>query len=87
MAVACVLSACGSWRKAHLSIFSVSILVSAQRKNYKLLEANSAKSTPLSMERAQRLLDVGFEWTAKNPRHLMWEVRFAELKDFKVGFG
>ena len=59
--------------------------VSAQRKNFKLLEANSAKSTPLTLERAQRLMDAGFEWTAKNPRHLMWEVRFAELKDFKVG--
>jgi len=29
-------------------------------------------------------MQEGFEWTAKNPRHLMWEVRFAELKDFKV---
>lgn len=41
----------------------------------------------MTMERARRLVDVGFEWTAKNPRHLMWEVRFAELKDFKSSYG
>ncbi|CAB9502456.1 helicase [Seminavis robusta] len=61
--------------------------VSAQRKNYKLLESNSGKTTPMTMQRAQRLMDVGFEWTAKNPRHLMWEVRFAELRDFKHNYG
>jgi Helicase associated domain len=41
----------------------------------------------MTMERARRLMDVGFEWTAKNPRHLMWEVRFAELRDFKNSYG
>lgn len=61
--------------------------VSGQRKNYKLLQAGSGKTTPMTMERARRLMDVGFEWTAKNPRHLMWEVRFAELKDFKNSYG
>lgn len=61
--------------------------VSGQRKNYKLLQAGSGKTTPMTMDRARRLMDVGFEWTAKNPRHLMWEVRFAELKDFKNSYG
>jgi hypothetical protein len=68
-----------------MSIFSMSILVAAQRKYFKFMEANSVKITPLTKERAQTLIDVGFEWTAKNPRYLMWDVRFAELKDFKVG--
>ena len=58
--------------------------VGGQRKNYKLLKSGSGKMTPMTMERAQLLIDTGFEWTAKNPRHLMWEVRFPELKDFQV---
>lgn len=37
--------------------------------------------------RAQQLIDLGFEWSAKDPSHKCWEDRFQELCDYKAKFG
>jgi hypothetical protein len=38
-------------------------------------------------DRVQRLTDLGFEWTTKDPRKVPWETRFEGLKMFKERYG
>jgi hypothetical protein len=38
-------------------------------------------------DRVQRLTDLGFEWTTKDPRKVPWETRFNGLKRFKERYG
>lgn len=41
-------------------------------------------STPMTPERAERLEEIGFQWSTKDPRHVPWEKRYSELVDFAV---
>lgn len=38
----------------------------------------------MTMERAQKLIDLGFDWSTTDPRHVSWEDRYEQLKDFNV---
>jgi len=38
----------------------------------------------MTPERAQKLVDIGFKWSTKDPRHVPWEHRYAELVAFQV---
>ena len=59
-------------------------IVSTQRRQYRILTTAGGGSVPLSLERAQLLNDIGFEWSAKDPSHKTWEGRYAELREFVV---
>jgi hypothetical protein len=61
--------------------------VSTQRRQYKTMKSNPGHSTPMTPARARRLEEIGFEWTATDPRHVSWETRYAELVAFKVSHG
>ena len=39
------------------------------------------------MQRAQKLMNLGFEWSAKDPRMVPWETRYNQLKEFVVKNG
>jgi hypothetical protein len=43
-----------------------------------------AQSVPLTIDRAKQLMELGFDWTAKDPTMKPWEKRFEELCAFKV---
>ena len=38
----------------------------------------------MTMERAQKLIDLGFDWSTTDPRHVSWEDRYEQLKEFYV---
>lgn len=38
----------------------------------------------MTLERAQKLVNIGFDWSASDPRHVSWEERFEQLQKFKV---
>ena len=44
-------------------------------------------AVPLSAERAKKLEDIGFEWSAVPSSHKSWDGRYAELCDFVVSAG
>lgn len=59
--------------------------VSTQRRQYKImLEGGSDANTPMTQARALRLENAGFKWSTNDPRHVPWELRYEELKMFKV---
>jgi hypothetical protein len=60
------------------------ISVSTQRRHYKILTSGSGESTPMTPARAQKLVDIGFKWSTKDPRHVPWEQRYSELVAFNV---
>lgn len=66
---------------------SLGAWVSTQRRQYKILTSGSSESTPMTPERATRLMSIGFVWATKDPRHVPWETRFRELRDFKNKYG
>ncbi|CAB9508948.1 helicase [Seminavis robusta] len=61
--------------------------VSAQRRQYKIVTSGGNESAAMTPERAQKLNDIGFEWTTTNPRNVPWETRHAELKSFVANYG
>ena len=61
--------------------------VSTQRRQYKVLRSGTSQSTPMTPERALRLASIGFVWTAKDPRHVAWEVRYRELVAYRNEHG
>jgi hypothetical protein len=68
--------------------------VSTQRRQYKLAQAHLEEglshntfSTPLTLERANRLESIGFVWETRDPRHVPWETRFEQLKEYKQKYG
>ena len=67
--------------------FSCFFLVSTQRRQYRILSTEGNTSVPLTVERAQQLIDLGFEWSAKDPSHKSWEDRYQELCDYVVSMG
>lgn len=58
--------------------------VSAQRRQYKIVTSGGNGSTAMTVERAKKLVDIGFEWSTINPKHVTWETRYEELKQFQV---
>ena len=59
-------------------------VVSAQRRQYKIVTSGQTGSTSMTLERAKKLVDIGFEWSTINPNHVTWETRFEELRQFVV---
>ena len=59
-------------------------VVSTQRRQYRVLTSGGGSSSALTVERAQKLVNLGFEWSAKDPRMVPWETRFRQLQDFAV---
>jgi hypothetical protein len=49
--------------------------------------AAGQKTPAVLEERFRRLDEVGFEWKAKDPRHVPWSQRYGELVDFVSRFG
>jgi hypothetical protein len=48
----------------------------------------SGRKTPAALEiRFRRLDEAGFEWKAKDPRHVPWSQRYGELVNFVSRFG
>jgi hypothetical protein len=64
--------------------FPLRAIVSTQRRQYKILTSGGSESTPMTPERASRLMSIGFEWATKDPRHVPWETRYTELIRFVV---
>lgn len=56
--------------------------VSTQRRQYRVLTSGGSTSSALTVQRAQKLMNLGFEWSAKDPRMVPWETRYNQLKDF-----
>ena len=40
----------------------------------------------MTLERATKLKQLGFEWEAMNPNNVSWDTRYAELKAFVVSY-
>mmetsp|Transcript_1646 Transcript_1646/g.2177 ORF Transcript_1646/g.2177 Transcript_1646/m.2177 type:complete len:455 (-) Transcript_1646:377-1741(-) len=59
--------------------------VSTQRRHFKLLQAG--KDAPLTEQRIEFLEKIGFVWATRDPRHVPWEQRYAELCNYKEKFG
>ena len=61
--------------------------VSTQRRYFKLMNSSesirNSKNFHLNEMRIAKLRDIGFVWTASDPRHTPWEARFRELCDYK----
>lgn len=55
--------------------------VSIQRHQYKLMI--SQKPSSMTNERVNLLDSIGFQWSARDPRHVPWETRYEELLRYK----
>lgn len=67
---------------------SLGAWVSTQRRHYKILIGDDdSVTTPMTPERASRLMSIGFQWATKDPRHVPWETRFQELLAYKEEYG
>ena len=60
--------------------------VSTQRRQYKLLMSGSGTPTSMTLDRARRLEELGFQWSTTDPRHVPWEQRYDELREFVVSY-
>lgn len=69
-------------------VLFLGLAVSTQRRQYRLLSTmgDDTDAVPLSLERAKKLEDIGFEWSAVPSSHKSWDGRYEELCDFVVGF-
>ena len=59
--------------------------VDKQRREYKLLIEH--KSSQMTIERAEALNEIGFEWVVKPDNDEAWQRRYEELKHFKARTG
>lgn len=59
--------------------------VSAQRRQFKQLQ--SGEDSPMTLERAALLEEIGFVWATLERGHVPWEVRFEELMAYKHKYG
>lgn len=50
-------------------------------------QLQSLKGSPMTEERAKILTEIGFVWSTKDPRHVPWETRLAQLAEFKLRHG
>lgn len=72
-------------------------LTAEWRRQFKLLAAAKTdeeksklyrdESLSLTPEQVQKLMDLGFEFSNKNPRHLRWDFRYQQLKEFVKQYG
>lgn len=56
--------------------------VSMQRRQYKAYASDQFDATALSLDRIQRLEDIGFVWRASTSCRVEWDVRFRQLQTF-----
>jgi hypothetical protein len=49
-----------------------------------MLTSGNSGSSAMTLDRATRLRQLGFEWEAHNPNSVPWDVRFGELLEFVV---
>lgn len=70
-----------------LSLTLAPAIVASQRKLHEKVIASGQKTPAELEERFRRLDEVGFEWKAKDPRHVPWSQRYGELVDFKSRYG
>lgn len=61
--------------------------VATQRRTYKILTSGGSASSGMNIDRAKRLMELGFEWETSDPRHVPWEERYEELKAFVAANG
>lgn len=61
--------------------------VSAQRRQYKLMETTGAGASALTPERIRKLEEIDFQWSSTNPHHTPWEIRYEELREFVKKYG
>jgi len=59
--------------------------VSTQRRQYKLMLLKGLP--PMTEERVKLLELIGFVWATRDPRHVPWETRFEQLKEYKKNHG
>jgi Helicase associated domain len=69
------------------SLTFVPAVVASQRKLHEKVIASGQKTPADLEERFRRLDEVGFEWKAKDPRHVPWSQRYGELVDFVARYG
>lgn len=55
--------------------------VSTQRRQYKLMKLKQLP--PMTPGRVKLLEAVGFVWATRDPRHVPWETRFEQLKEYQ----
>jgi hypothetical protein len=68
-----------------LGMLGCDTTVSTQRRQRRLLETTTDTDVvPLSAERAKKLEDIGFEWSAVPSSHKSWDGRYDELCEFVV---
>lgn len=75
----------------------LAVWVADTRRQFKLLASAKSEeekaqfyrdeSLTLTTEQVHKLMDLGFEFSNKNPRHMRWEFRFQQLKDFVEQYG
>ncbi|CAB9508531.1 helicase [Seminavis robusta] len=61
--------------------------VSAQRRAYKTITEGGTGSSAMTLERANKLKELDFEWEAINPNNVPWETRYKELCAFVAKYG
>lgn len=66
---------------------SLGAWVSTQRRQYKVLMSASDKSTPMTLERARQLNEIGFVWSTTDPRNTPWQKRYEQLCEFYKNYG
>lgn len=59
--------------------------VSTQRRQYKQFQQDNAP--PMTQDRIDFLESIGFVWATKDPRHVPWNQRYEQLKEYKKEFG
>ena len=47
----------------------------------------TSRDLTLSPEKAKKLEEIGFENSNRNPRHMRWEFRYQQLKEFVAEYG
>src|SRR3569623_552849 len=58
--------------------------VAFQRTMYRRMSEGSADTVSLTHDSITRLEGIGFECSMKGTKHTPWDVRYAELIEFKV---
>jgi len=62
--------------------------VSTQRRHYKALLLGRNTSLSMTPERAQKLAEIGFDWSAKNKSaDIKWESQFTNLLEYVIEHG
>ncbi|CAB9507559.1 helicase [Seminavis robusta] len=73
-----------TWVLEQRKDFKVYIMIKSDAEREKLFANENFALTP---SRAKKLEELGFEMSNKNPRHIRWDFRFQQLKEFKEEYG